>query len=193
MNKEYKASKLEDLAILEELSEKGQIDILYGDESHFCSEGYVPRGWQFAGEDVSIKVEKRFRLNCLALVSRGCNCFWQLSKKNIDSHFVIDFLDAFVSNITRITFIVLDNASIHRSKAMRAKIKEWQERGLYIFFLPTYSPEYNIAETLWRVLKTLELRPQDYKTEQALTDRLTERMDSLGDKWEVKYGTFNHK
>lgn len=34
--------------------------------------------------------------------------------------------------------VVLDNASIHKSKAVRAKEARWRECGLSLFFLPTY-------------------------------------------------------
>ena len=34
--------------------------------------------------------------------------------------------------------------------------------GLYLFFLPPYSPHLNIAETVWRHLKGGWLRPTDY-------------------------------
>ncbi len=29
----------------------------------------------------------------------------------------------------------------------------WQKRGLYLLFLPAYSPHLNIAGTLWRKIK----------------------------------------
>ncbi|MEY8685153.1 transposase [Bacteroides sp. AN502(2024)] len=29
----------------------------------------------------------------------------------------------------------------------------WEAKGLFLFFLPTYSLNLNIAETLWRILK----------------------------------------
>lgn len=35
-------------------------------------------------------------------------------------------------------------------------------------FLPPYSPQLNIAETLWRILKGKWIRPQDYITSDIL-------------------------
>lgn len=40
--------------------------------------------------------------------------------------------------------------------------KIWEKRGLYLFFLPPYSPHLNIAETLWRMLKGQWIQPADY-------------------------------
>ena len=45
----YKSQKLQELVQQEK---DGLIDLYYGDESHVCTDGYVPYGWQFCGEDV---------------------------------------------------------------------------------------------------------------------------------------------
>lgn len=34
-----------------------------------------------------------------------------------------------------------------------AKIQEWEEQDVFIFFLPPYSPELNLIEILWRRIK----------------------------------------
>jgi hypothetical protein len=113
------------------------IDLFFGDESHFCSEGYVPRGWQFADEEVSIDVEKGFKINALALISRSVKCVWETTTANINSAFVIKFLDSFAETIQKETFIVLDNASIHKSKLVQAQMAR---KGLVYFLLTALSP-----------------------------------------------------
>jgi transposase len=70
--------------------------------------------------------------------------------------------------ICKPTFIVLDNAPIHRAKALKERIPDWQGRGLYIFYLPPYCPHLNIAETLWRKLKKEWLDPEDYLSKDEL-------------------------
>ena len=45
----YKSEKLQELEIQ---ANDGLIELYFGDESHICTEGYVPYGWQFRGEDV---------------------------------------------------------------------------------------------------------------------------------------------
>lgn len=52
------AHKKEQLMELEELAQQELIDLFYGDESHVCSEGYVPYGWQFPQESVHIAAQK---------------------------------------------------------------------------------------------------------------------------------------
>ena len=73
--------------------------------------------------------------------------------ENMTADKVADFLDRFSLRIRKNTFVVLDNASVHRCKLMRELRPIWEKRGLYLFFLPPYSPHLNIAETLWRILR----------------------------------------
>lgn len=75
------------------------------------------------------------------------------STESMTSERIADFLDKFSLTIRKDTFIVLDNAKVHRSKYMKEMRKIWEKRGLFLFFLPPYSPHLNIAETLWRMLK----------------------------------------
>ena len=63
---EYKAEKLQEL---EQKAEEGKIDLYYADESHVCTEGYVPYGWQFQGEDVHVPSQKIARLNIFGMTT----------------------------------------------------------------------------------------------------------------------------
>ena len=62
-------------------------------------------------------------------------------------------MDEFSMSLEYPTVVVLDNASIHKSKAVEAKMEEWERRGMTLYFLSTYSPELNLIEILWRKIK----------------------------------------
>jgi len=47
--------------------------------------------------------------------------------------------------------IILDNASIHRSKKVKRYLR--RHENIHIFYLPTYSPEYNPVELFWKWIK----------------------------------------
>lgn len=179
------------LAELESLSEQGLIKLYYADESHVCSEGYVPYGWQFPDEEVFICAQKGFRLNCWAMISRQNQCFWQTTIQNIDSQFVFEQFDNLSLSIHQPTYVVLDNARIHHAKIIQERISIWQRRGLYIFFLPTYSPHLNIAETLWRQLKTGWLNPTDYCDEETLAYAVNRCLGNVGNHLNINFSPFN--
>jgi len=167
------------------------IDLFYGDESHVCSQGYVPYGWQFPGEDVCILSEKAYRINCFGLINRQSQCHWATTEQNIDTQFVMNFLDDLSFKIHRETFIILDNASVHRSRLIRNRLAVWQARGLFIFFLPPYSPHLNIAETIWRKLKTEWLNPEDYASKDSLAYATNRCLANLGGFLKIKFSEFS--
>ena len=134
----------------------------------------VPYGWQFADEQVAMPSEQVAMpseqgggVNCFALLSRQNECHAHLTEGKITAAWISERLDALSLSICRLTVVVLDNASVHR-KAVKDRGYVWQERGLFVWFLPTYSPHLNIAERLWRKLKYEWLRPEDYADEDTL-------------------------
>ena len=177
--------------MLEELSQKGLIDLFYGDESHVSSQGYVPYGWQFPDENVSILVEKGYKINCFGMINRKNEFHWATSSKNINASFVLDFLEELSFNIKKETFIVLDNAPVHSAKIIQERIQYWEKRGLYIFFLPPYSPHLNIVETVWRKMKTQWIDPEHYQDKDTLAYALNPFFANLGKNITINFSDFN--
>lgn len=185
---EYKVAKIKEL---EQLCQKGKIDLYYGDESHVCSEGYVPYGWQFPDEEVCILAEKAFRINCFGLINRQSRCHWATTEQNIDAQFVLERLEELSFEIHIETFVILDNASVHKAKKILERIPYWQKRGLFIFFLPPYSPHLNIAETIWRKLKKEWLDPEDYFEKDSLFYATNRCLANLGGSLKINFSPFN--
>lgn len=65
------------------------------------------------------------------------------------------FLDQLAeqANPEGLTVVVLDNARFHKAANIKAKEPGWQTKGLFLRYLPPYSPQLNPIETFWRVLK----------------------------------------
>jgi transposase len=179
------------LTVLERLSEQGWIKLFYADESHVCSEGYVPYGWQFPGEEVFVGAQKGYRLNVFGMISRDNECLWAATTDSINAEFVMEKLDRLSLSIDQPTYIVLDNASVHRAKIIKERTKLWQSRGLFLFFLPPYSPHLNIAETMWRHLKGGWLRAEDYLDNQSLAYALNRCMANIGHELKINFSPFN--
>lgn len=68
------------------------------------------------------------------VVSPSCEYRGFETTESINGERLADYLDDFSKEITRPTFIVLDNASIHRKGEVAKKVDKWKQRGLYIFF-----------------------------------------------------------
>jgi len=65
--------------------------------------------------------------------------------------------------------VVLDNASCHRSRDVQEAIPLLWQRGIYLYYLPPYSPELNPIERVFRTIKHHELPERTYPTLAGLT------------------------
>lgn len=89
--------------------------------------------------------------------------------------------------VKRPTFIVVDRASIHTSNAIFDQLEEGKERGLTIFELPTYSPELNLIEILWRFIKYEWLEIDAYSSWQSLVSSVEKILKEFGDNYVINF------
>ena len=171
------------------MSEQKQIDLLYGDESRVSLLPCVPYGWQFADEQVTMPSEKGGGVNCFALLSRQNECYAHFTEGKFTAAWISERLDALSLSLSRLTVMVLDNASVHR-KAVKERGRIWQERGLFVWFLPTYSPHLNIAEMLWRKLKYEWLRPEHYASLDTLRLAVWTALKAVGNSVNIAFSPF---
>jgi len=142
---EFKQGQIESL---KELEDSGFIDLYFGDESHFGLTPNVPYAWQRKENPILLPAAKGKFLNVVGLMNRKNKLYFEVLESTFNTDKIICFMDNFVAQTTKITIVILDNSPIHRSKKFKAKIQEWQEQDVYIFFLPPYSPELNLIEIL---------------------------------------------
>lgn len=172
------------------MSRRGLIDLYYGDESRVCLQGCVPYGWQFADEEVFVPSGQGAGLNCFALLTRANQCHFATTPQSIDSAFVVEQLEEVSCSVERMTVVVLDNARVHKSKAVQERRHVWEERGLFLFYLPPYSPHLNIAEVLWRKLKYEWLQPKDYADAHTLFERTRHTLAMVGSQFTINFSEF---
>ncbi len=190
-NPDIYAVKCACLAQLEALSEQGAIDVFYGDESGVSLLPNVPYAWQFADEVVTLPSERGGRLNCFALVSRCNRCFAKTTQAKVTADWVAEQIGEFSQTLCRLTVIVLDNARVH-TKAVKEHLAAWEERGLFVLFLPTYSPHLNIAEILWKKLKFEWLQPTDYLSKAILHAAVRDRLEEVGTSLKIAFQPFRN-
>jgi transposase len=176
---------------LERLSRLGLIDLYYGDESRVCTEPCIPYGWQFKGENVFMPSAKGKGLNLFDLLGRNNDFFFKTTPNKLDSAFVVEQLETLAFAIRKVTVVPLDNAAVHTSSKFQERRHVWEQRGLFIFYLPPYSPHLNLSEILWRQLKYLWLKPQDYCSEDDLFYATTQCLAAVGNSLTIVFSQFN--
>lgn len=182
------------MALLKQQEDKGELTLYYLDESGFSTTPCVPYGWQPIGETRRIPCQRSKRLNVLGFMSRQNDLFFHSAEQAVTTETVVAVFDAFAeryaasylqTNVPCI--VVLDNASVHRSKAFMARLEDWQRQGVRLHFLPTYSPELNLIEILWRKIKYEWLPLDAYQSYSHLKDRVLDILGNVGGKFRVTF------
>jgi transposase len=179
--------KVEELTKLKNRDREGEIDLRYVDETGFSLEPYIPYAWQEKGEQITVDSQTSKRLNVFGILNRQQELEVYLFEDTINSNVVIACIDRFSETIKMETVLVIDNASIHTSNAFLEKQAEWKVKGLTIFFLPTYSPELNIIEILWRFIKYQWLEIDAYKSWSSLVNAVENILIKFGSEYIINF------
>jgi len=181
-----KQAQIEDL---QELAETGYIDLFYYDESHFSLTPSVPYAWQEKGQTVELPSSRGKSINVAGFYSKDNRFSNYQYTTAIDAEKLIDVFNDFIGKTTKKTVIILDNAPIHKSKLFMSCLPKWeQESDTYLFFLPTYSPELNMIEILWRKIKYEWLEWSAYLSFKNLQESLNTVCKNVGKKFNIQFG-----
>jgi len=82
--------------------------------------------------------------------------------------------------------VVLDNAGIHTSKAVKAARPGLAKRGIYLYYLPPYSPELNRIEPVFKQIKHHEIPRRSHKSKSELRASVESGFESYGRKLDPK-------
>ncbi len=184
---EYQQKK-DELESLKQAEKQGDIDLRYLDETGFCLISNVPYGWQSIGiEEIFINSQQSKRLNVLGLMNRANELDTYVFEESITSDVVIACVDDFTKTLQKPTVLVIDNASIHTSQKFEAKIDDWKGKDLEIFRLPTYSPQLNLIEILWRFIKYEWVELEAYRSWESLVDYVERVLIGFGSEYIINF------
>jgi transposase len=180
--------------ILDNLKAKaaaGELTVYYLDECGFSPTLPVGYSWSLPGQRKRIRYEapQRRRVNAMAAYrpyGRSPRLEVFTAERTWDSYDLLGFLRALPrSKVPRM--VVLDNASIHTSQVIRQARRGLAEAGIYLYFLPPYSPELNQIEPVFRQVKHQEIPQRCFTTRAGLREAVVIGFDSFGRKLRPKY------
>lgn len=152
-NEEKFREAQEEIKLLEQRREKGELELYYFDEAGFNLTPCVPYAWQPTGEYIEVPSAKGGNLNVLAFMNKDNDCIPFIFENRVNTDIVVACFDSFSDTLTGKNIVIMDNAPVHKSKKFFDRLPEWHKKGLDIIFLPPYSPELNLIEILWRKMK----------------------------------------
>jgi transposase len=145
--------------------------LYYFDECGFAPSLPTNASWCLPGQRKRVPYEypSGRRVNALAAYEPLAAEPWLGScalERTLTSDDVLAYLRALpAASVPRV--VVLDNAGIHTSKQVKAERPALRRAGIYLYFLPPYSPELNAIEPVFKQIKhhDIPIRSHPSKTE----------------------------
>lgn len=128
--------------------------ILFGDEASFAQWGSLGYTWAPKGQQPTVPTSgKRRAYKVFGLIEFfSGRLFCQGIQGKFNSQTYIAFLQRVLRQTRGPLFLIQDGARYHTSKLTRQFFAQ-HSRRLTVFQLPSYSPDYNPIEYLWRNVK----------------------------------------
>jgi putative transposase len=163
-------------------AEAGELELNYLDESGFAPSLPCGYSWALPGQRKRVPHEypQGRRVNVLAAYRPDGGAPWlgsQAFERTLKSEDLLAYLRALPAvAVPRV--VVLDNASLHVSKAVKAERRGLAGRGIYLYYLPPYSPELNRIEPVFRQVKYQEIPVRSYTSKPALREAVEQGFSS---------------
>jgi transposase len=151
--------------------------LLFGDEASFPQWGTLTYTWARRGQQPMVKTSgKRKGYKVFGLIDYFTGCFfYQGQEGRLNSAAYIAFLTQVLERTTQPIFLIQDGARYHTSAETKAFFTQQTPR-LQVFQLPTYSPDYNPIEKLWKKIKQHETHLHYFPTFEALTEKVEQAL-----------------
>jgi transposase len=151
--------------------------LLCGDEASFPQWGTLTYTWARRGQQPKVKTcGKRKGYKVFGLIDDLTgHFFYQGQEGRLNSAAYIAFLRRVLAQTTQPIILIQDGAKYHTSAETQAFFAQ-QTARLQVVQLPTYSPDYNPIEKLWKKIKQQETHLHYFPTFEALTEKVEQAL-----------------
>jgi transposase len=151
--------------------------LLFGDEASFPQWGTLTYTWARRGQQPTVKTSgKRKGYKVFGLIDYFTgHFFYQGQAGRLNSATYIAFLRRVLEQTTQPIILIQDGAKYHTSAETKAFFAQ-QTARLHVVQLPTYSPDYNPIEKLWKKIKQRETHLHYFPTFEALTEKVEQAL-----------------
>jgi transposase len=151
--------------------------LLFGDEASFPQWGTLTYTWARRSQQPQVKTSgKRKGYKVFGLIEYFTGqFFYQGQEGRLNSTAYVAFLRRVLAQTTQPILLIQDGARYHTSAETKAFFAQQAPR-LQVFQLPTYSPDYNPIEKLWKKIKQQDTHLHYFPTFEALTEKVEQAL-----------------
>lgn len=123
-------------------------EIQWGDESGLRSDTQRGRGYAPVGETPEIRLStQRVHVNLIASISNQGKVRFMLYTDKLTAQVLIIFMERLIRNSPHKVFWIVDRHPVHRCSTVQQWLDD-RKSQIEMFYLPSYSPQFNPAEYL---------------------------------------------
>jgi transposase len=127
-------------------AKRQKADIYWGDETGLNTIDVRGRGYAPQGKTPVVKQKgKKETVSMVSAITNQGKIHWKIYAGSITAEIFLEFVKQLVKYKRRKTFLILDNARIHRSIILKNWLDK-NENKIEIYYLPAYSPDLNPDE-----------------------------------------------
>ena len=159
------------------LARKKGAYLLFGDEVSFPQWGSLSYTWARRGQQPTIKTSgtrKSFRVFGLIDYFTG-RFFYQATTLHFNSDTYQAFLTSVIRRTSKHIILVQDGAKYHTSKQLK-NFFHINKSCLSVFQLPTYSPDFNPIEKLWKNMKKSHIHLHHFPSFDSLQSKVNQAL-----------------
>jgi len=159
------------------LAKELDAQILFGDEASFPQWGTLSYTWAKRGQQPVVKTSgKRKGYKVFGVIEYFSGQFLSMTtQERLNSASYEEFLSQVLAKTTAHIILIQDGAKYHTSGAMQQFFEKHQQR-LTVYQLPSYSPDYNPIEKLWKKIKQQETHLHYFPTFESLVKKVDEAL-----------------
>lgn len=159
------------------LAKKSNVYLLFGDEASFPQWGTLSYTWARRGKQPTIKTSgKRKGYKVFGLIDYFTGrFFYKCQESRFTSTSYIQFIKEVLSKTKKHIVLIQDGAKYHTSAETSRFFAERSDR-LTVYNLPSYSPDYNPIEKLWKKVKKEGTHLHYFPTFQDLVNKVEEAL-----------------
>ena len=127
--------------------------IFFGDEASVRTDYHAGTTWAPVGQTPVVRATgQRLAIKMVSAVSPRGELRFRVHEGTMNATRFIEFCRGLMHDIDRPVFLIVDGSSVHKAVKVREFVASTQGR-LQLFFLPSYSPQLNPDEWVWKNVK----------------------------------------
>jgi len=167
---------------LKECAEQGELHLMFFDPTHQVHNTVNGTCWQTRGKKGTVRLPSntgRKRISVVGAINALTGvCTTMMTENNCDKEMIIASFHEVrkIYSDDKEIVLILDNASYNHAYKTRDSAALL---GIRLVFLPTYSPNLNLIERLWKFLKKIVIKNQYYKTFAEFKNAITSFFENI--------------